>query len=115
VRGFDDLELSFDHQRTAIAQGIGDAVPAADAEIDLGSRARHGSRTPPRAKLIGLGPGVEAKGWPEGLYSIARFELQAEGRGTKLVFDHDGFPADMKDVLAQGWQANYWDKLANAS
>jgi activator of HSP90 ATPase len=53
-----------------------------------------------------------AKPWPDGLYSIVRFELLAEGGGTKLVFDHDGFPADMKDHLAQGWQANYWDKLA---
>ena len=53
-----------------------------------------------------------AKTWPEGLYSIVRFELQAEGAGTKLVFDHDGFPADMQDHLAKGWQANYWDKLS---
>jgi activator of HSP90 ATPase len=53
-----------------------------------------------------------AKTWPEGLYSIARFELHEDGTGTKLVFDHEGFPADMKDHLAQGWQANYWDKLA---
>jgi activator of HSP90 ATPase len=55
-----------------------------------------------------------AKTWPEGLYSIARFELEADGKGTKLVFDHDGFPEDMKDHLASGWQANYWDKLAKA-
>ena len=55
-----------------------------------------------------------AKTWPEGLYSIARFELVAEGSGTKLVFDHDGFPADMKEHLAKGWQSNYWDKLSNA-
>jgi len=53
-----------------------------------------------------------AKTWPEGVYSIARFELQVDGKGTKLVFDHDGFPADMKEHLANGWQANYWDKLA---
>jgi activator of HSP90 ATPase len=52
-----------------------------------------------------------AKAWPEGLYSIARFELHAEGKGTKLVSDHDGFPEDMKEHLANGWQANYWDKL----
>src|SRR5689334_21212989 len=37
-----------------------------------------------------------ARTWPDGLYSIVRFELQASGTGTKLVFDHDGFPADMK-------------------
>jgi activator of HSP90 ATPase len=53
-----------------------------------------------------------AKTWPEGLYSIVRFELEAQGAGTKLVFDHDGFPADMKDHLTKGWQANYWDKLS---
>jgi activator of HSP90 ATPase len=53
-----------------------------------------------------------AKTWPEGLYSIARFELQADGQGTKLVFDHDGFPEDMKEHLSNGWHANYWEKLA---
>jgi len=52
-----------------------------------------------------------AKTWPEGLYSIARFELAASGAGTQLTFDHDGFPADMKEHLTQGWQSNYWDKL----
>ena len=55
-----------------------------------------------------------AKTWPEGLYSIVRFELQADGTGTKLVFDHDGFPAEMKEHLAKGWQSNYWDKLSAA-
>jgi len=54
-----------------------------------------------------------AKTWPEGLYSIARFELRAEGSGTKLVFDHDGFPDDMKEHLAKGWQSNYWEKLSS--
>lgn len=53
-----------------------------------------------------------AKTWPEGLYSIARFELQAVGNTTRLVFDHDGFPDDMKEHLAKGWQSNYWEKLS---
>ncbi|HEX4475926.1 MAG TPA: SRPBCC domain-containing protein [Polyangiaceae bacterium] len=53
-----------------------------------------------------------AKTWPEGVYSIARFELHPAGSGTKVVFDHDAFPADMKDHLAAGWQSNYWDNLA---
>jgi activator of HSP90 ATPase len=56
-----------------------------------------------------------AKTWPEGLYSIARFELQAAGSGTKLVFDHEGFPADMQEHLSKGWQANYWDKLSGVT
>jgi activator of HSP90 ATPase len=53
-----------------------------------------------------------AKTWPEGLYSIVRFELHVEGKGTRLVFDHEGFPEDAKEHLAQGWQANYWENIA---
>ena len=53
-----------------------------------------------------------AKTWPAGFYSIARFELAADRAGTKLVFDHDGFPADMQEHLIKGWQSNYWDHLA---
>lgn len=53
-----------------------------------------------------------AKTWPEGVYSLVRFELEPAGTGTKLVFDHDAFPADMKEHLAKGWQSNYWDNIA---
>jgi activator of HSP90 ATPase len=53
-----------------------------------------------------------AKTWPEGVYSLVRFELSADGKGTKLVFDHEAFPADMKEHLAKGWHANYWDNIA---
>jgi activator of HSP90 ATPase len=54
-----------------------------------------------------------AKAWPEGQYSIVRFELHPEGQGTKLVFDHQGFPEDAKEHLAQGWHAMYWAKIAS--
>jgi len=54
-----------------------------------------------------------AKTWPEGVYSIVRFELKTEGAGTKLVFDHDGFPADMADHLSKGWHSSYWENIAN--
>jgi activator of HSP90 ATPase len=53
-----------------------------------------------------------AKTWPEGVHSIVRFELQADSKGTKLVFDHDGFPGDQKDHLASGWRSMYWEKIA---
>jgi activator of HSP90 ATPase len=49
--------------------------------------------------------------WPEGIYSIARFELKAQGSGTRLIFDHTGFPEDLKDHLAEGWESNYWSLL----
>jgi activator of HSP90 ATPase len=53
-----------------------------------------------------------AKTWPEGVYSIVRFELKPDGKGTKLVFDHEAFPEDMREPLSQGWQSNYWDNIA---
>ena len=46
--------------------------------------------------------------WPEGVYSIAKFELKPHGSGTRLVFDHIGFPEGLHDHLAEGWESNYW-------
>lgn len=52
------------------------------------------------------------KVWPEGTYSLVRFELRAEGGKTRLVLDHDALPADMKEHLEKGWHTNYWEPLA---
>lgn len=52
-----------------------------------------------------------AGGWEPGVYSIARFELSAQGSGTRLVFDHTGFPQGQADHLAAGWKGNYWEPL----
>jgi activator of HSP90 ATPase len=49
--------------------------------------------------------------WAPGIYSIARFELADQGGGTKLVFDHTGFPAGQGQYLADGWRGNYWQPL----
>ena len=49
--------------------------------------------------------------WPEGIYSIVRFDLKAQGSGTRLTFDHTGFPEDQRDHLAEGWESNYWSLL----
>lgn len=53
-----------------------------------------------------------SEGWEHGIYSIARFELVAQGTGTMLVLDHAGFPKGQAEHLATGWKANYWDPLA---
>lgn len=50
--------------------------------------------------------------WKPGVYSIAKFELVAEGDGTRIVFDHRGFPDGDWEHLAAGWKANYWQPLA---
>jgi activator of HSP90 ATPase len=50
--------------------------------------------------------------WDAGYYSIVRFQLLEEGSGTKIVFDHTGFPKGQADHLASGWKSHYWDGLA---
>jgi activator of HSP90 ATPase len=49
--------------------------------------------------------------WEPGIYSIARFEFTDQDAGTKIKFDHTGFPAGQAEHLAAGWYANYWDPL----
>src|SRR6202045_2659588 len=47
-----------------------------------------------------------------GVYSIVKFELVEQGTGTKIVFDHTGFPKGDAEHLAAGWKAHYWEPLA---
>jgi activator of HSP90 ATPase len=49
--------------------------------------------------------------WKPGVYSIVSFQLGDEGSGTKLVFDHAGFPIGQAQHLADGWKANYWKPM----
>jgi activator of HSP90 ATPase len=53
--------------------------------------------------------------WGPGVYSITRFQLVELGNGTKIVFDHTGFPAGQAAHLATGWQDNYWGPLQKMS
>jgi uncharacterized protein YndB with AHSA1/START domain len=50
--------------------------------------------------------------WNPGEYSVARFALLDHGPGTKLVFDHRGFPEGHGASLADGWHVHYWRPLA---
>jgi activator of HSP90 ATPase len=52
-----------------------------------------------------------AGNWPDGVYSIAHFELAANGTGSKLTFDHTGFPESMHEHLDGGWHKMYWEPL----
>jgi uncharacterized protein YndB with AHSA1/START domain len=49
--------------------------------------------------------------WDRGIYSIVRFQLTQRGAGTRIVFDHAGFPKGQAEHLASGWQEHYWDPL----
>jgi activator of HSP90 ATPase len=52
-----------------------------------------------------------AEAWPPGVYSIVRFELTAQGSGTRIVFDHTGFAPKDKEHLSAGWPKMYWEPL----
>jgi uncharacterized protein YndB with AHSA1/START domain len=49
--------------------------------------------------------------WDPGVYSIANFELVEQDGGTRIVFDHTGFPSDEAQHLADGWTAHYWEPM----
>ena len=51
------------------------------------------------------------KGWGSGVYSLAKFELKAQGSQTRVVLDHIGFPEGNYDHLYEGWHGHYWDPL----
>lgn len=52
-----------------------------------------------------------AKSWEPGAYSIVAFELKEQGSGTKIIFDHKGFPQGQAAHLAAGWKGNYWEPM----
>ncbi|HZP19585.1 MAG TPA: SRPBCC domain-containing protein [Bauldia sp.] len=52
-----------------------------------------------------------SQAWPEGVYSIVRFELAPAGKGTKLAFDQAGHPDSAQEMLAGGWSKMYWEPM----
>lgn len=52
-----------------------------------------------------------AGNWPDGTYSVVRFDLSSAGDSTELSLHHTGFPQDAAEHLAGGWQKMYWEPL----
>jgi len=49
--------------------------------------------------------------WPEGVYSIVRFDLTADGDKTALSFHQAGFPDGAEEMLEGGWHQMYWNPM----
>src|SRR5580658_4238900 len=67
-------------------------------------------------RIIELVPNIRIvqawrSGWPAGVFSIAKFELVASGPGTRIIFDHTGFPEGEQESLTSGWTEHYWEPL----
>ncbi len=70
-----------------------------------------------RALNVELIPGTRvvqawrSQAWPQGVYSIVKFELAPEGKGTRLVFDQAGHPEEAESMLVGGWHQMYWQPM----
>lgn len=53
--------------------------------------------------------------WEPGAYSIVRFDIEAEGEGSRVTLDHAGYPEGEGEHLAQGWHDNYWGPMKAAT
>ena len=49
--------------------------------------------------------------WPEGHYSIAKFELKKINSGTELKFNQTNVPQEFFKDISIGWKTQYWDKM----
>ena len=50
--------------------------------------------------------------WPEGVYSIVRFELREAAGKTHVTLTHSGVPDEFRDHIDEGWKERYWKPLA---
>jgi activator of HSP90 ATPase len=49
--------------------------------------------------------------WPDGVYTLVKFELKPQGSGTTVILDHTGFMEGDFDHLSAGWYSHYWEPL----
>jgi activator of HSP90 ATPase len=49
--------------------------------------------------------------FPEGTYSLVKFEFKVVDSQTRVVLDHTGFPEGHFDHLDAGWHSHYWEPL----
>ena len=49
--------------------------------------------------------------WPEGVYSIVRFDISQTGEMTTVDLEHTGYPEGGEEHLEGGWHKMYWEPL----
>lgn len=51
--------------------------------------------------------------WPDGVFSVVRFDLSSFDGRTQVVFEQKGHPEEAHDHLGLGWHKMYWEPLRN--
>lgn len=49
--------------------------------------------------------------WPEGVYSIVRFDIGGTDGSAEIVLQHSGYPDGGEEHLEGGWHRMYWQPL----
>jgi activator of HSP90 ATPase len=49
--------------------------------------------------------------WPDGVYSIVKFEISKSGKSTTVELEQSGYPGDAEEHLEGGWHKMYWEPL----
>jgi activator of HSP90 ATPase len=49
--------------------------------------------------------------WPDGVYSIVKFEISKSGKSTTVELEHAGYPDGAEEHLEGGWHKMYWEPL----
>lgn len=49
--------------------------------------------------------------FPEGIFSMATFNLKPTASGTELVLTHRGVPKEMIPSIELGWRKYNWDRI----
>jgi len=50
--------------------------------------------------------------WPEGVYSLVRYDFGDDRNSTTLTLTHSSMPDGASEHLAAGWNERYWAPLA---
>jgi activator of HSP90 ATPase len=70
-----------------------------------------------RGLIVDLVPGkrlVQAwrgKDFPQGIFSMATFNLKPTKSGTELILTHRGVPKELIPAIERKWRENYWAKI----
>ena len=51
------------------------------------------------------------RSWDPGVYSLVKFEIEAQDKGTKVALDHTGFGEGNFWHLDPGWNIRYWNPM----
>lgn len=116
-------EIVFDAPATAVYSALMDTAEhaqftGAPAEVSAdegGGCSWYGGHV--TGRNVELRPGQRivqvwrAANWEPGVYSLIKYELHADGKKTRVVFDQVGHPEGTGEHLEAGWHERYWNPL----